>query len=92
VSPATVNRTGTFQPLHVRPDLPVFTSTLGGPIEPKAFSPHWYDLRSLGIRVRGLYCTKDTYVTAALRTVGDPRWVEKQTGVALATLKTHYEK
>jgi len=49
-------------------------------------------LRALGIRVRGLYCTKDTYVTTALRTVGDPRWVEKQTGVALATLKVHYEK
>ena len=42
--------------------------------------------------MRGLYCTKDTYVTTALRTVGDPRWVEKQTGVALATLKVHYEK
>jgi len=28
----------------------------------------------------------------ALRTVSDPRWVEKQTGVALATLKTHYER
>jgi hypothetical protein len=24
------------------------------------------------------------------RTAGDPRWVEKQTGVALATLKMHY--
>jgi len=27
-----------------------------------------------------------------LRTVGDPRCVEKQTGVALARLKAHYEK
>jgi hypothetical protein len=44
------------------------------------------------VRVRGLYCTKDTYVTTALRTVGDPQWVEKQTGVALSTLKIHYEK
>lgn len=53
----------------------------------------WYDcLRALGLRVRGLYCTKDTYVTRALQTVRDPRWVEKQTGVGLATLKVHYEK
>ena len=56
-------------------------------------SPHWYDcLRALGLRVRGLYCTKDTYVSTALQAVRDPRWVEKQTGVALSTLKTHYEK
>jgi len=37
-------------------------------------------------------CTKDTYVSLALQTVRDPRWVEKQTGVALATLRTHYKK
>jgi hypothetical protein len=60
--------------------MPVFTTTHGGPIEPKTFSPHWYDcLRALGLRVRGLYCTKDTYVSRALRTVRDPRWVEKRT-------------
>ena len=40
----------------------------------------------------GLYCTKDTYVSTALEAVRDPRWLEKQTGVALSTLKTHYEK
>jgi integrase len=89
----TVRMIRGIQPLHVSPETPVFTTTLGGPIEPKSFSPHWYDcLRALGLRVLGLYCTKDTYVTMALRTVGDPRWVEKQTGVALATLKAHYEK
>src|SRR5262245_41341720 len=87
----TVRELRGIQPLHVSPEMPVFTTTVSGPIEPKTFSPHWYDcLRALGIRVRGLYCTKDTYVTTALRTVGDLRWVEKQTGVALATLKVHY--
>src|SRR5262249_59774314 len=40
----------------------------------------------------GAWCTKDTYVSLALQTVRDPRWVEKQTGVALATLRTHYKK
>ncbi len=39
-----------------------------------------------------LYCTKDTYVSHALQTVRDPWWVEKQTGVALDTLKRHYAK
>jgi len=33
-----------------------------------------------------------TYVSLALQTVRDPRWVEKQTGVALTTLRTHYKK
>lgn len=91
--PETVRVLCAIQPLHVVPGMPVFTTTLGGPIEPKTFSQHWYDcLRALGLRVRGPYCTKDTYVTTALQTVRDPRWVEKQTGVALATLKVHYEK
>jgi integrase len=80
-------------PLHVTPDLPVFTTTAGQPIEPKTFSDHWYDcLRSLGLRVRGLYCTKDTYVSHALQKVGSIEWVEQQTGVAYATLKRHYAK
>ena len=91
--PETVRILRALQPLHVAPDMPVFTSTTGAPIEPKAFSEHWYDcLRALGLRVRGLYCTKDTYVSLALQTVRDPWWVEKQTGVALATLKAHYAK
>jgi len=29
-----------IEPLHVAPDTPVFTSTAGGPIEPKSFSEH----------------------------------------------------
>ena len=80
-------------PLHVTPDTPVFTTTEGQPIEPKTFSDHWYDcLRALGLRVRGLYCTKDTYVSHALQKVGSIEWVEQQTGVAYATLKRHYAK
>ena len=37
-------------------------------------------------------CTKDTYVSHALQTMRDPWWVEKQTGVSLATLEAHYAK
>ncbi len=32
-----------LQPLQVSPETPVFTNTTGDPIEPKAFSRHWYD-------------------------------------------------
>ena len=63
-------------------------------IEPKAFaSRYWYRcLRALGIRVRGIYTTKDTFVTTALRSGVKIAWLEQQTGVAYATLKRHYGK
>ena len=91
--PETVRVLRDLLPLHVTPEMPVFTTTAGQPIEPKTFSDHWYDcLRALGLRVRGLYCTKDTYVSHALQKVGRVEWVEQQTGVAYATLKKHYAK
>jgi hypothetical protein len=87
--PETVRVLRDLLPLHVTPDLPVFTTTEGQPIEPKTFSDHWYDcLRALGLRVRGLYCTKDTYVSHALQKVGSIEWVEQQTGVAYARSST----
>jgi len=56
-----------IQPLRVEPELPVFSNTVGKPIEPNSLLPHWYACqRALGIRVRGLYSTKDTLVSAAL--------------------------
>jgi integrase len=90
--PESVRVLKDLQPLHVTPDGPVFTGTTGGPIEPKSFSVHWYDaLRALSLRSRGLYTTKDTFVSIALRVRG-PLWVEQQTGVAYATLRKHYAK
>ena len=91
--PETVRILQGILPLHVTPEAPVFTTTEGNPIEPKTFSEHWYRaLRSLGLRVRGLYTTKDTHVSYALQMVGDTEWVVKQTGVRYDTLKKHYAK
>jgi integrase len=96
--PLTVRLLGNIQPLRVTPDMPVFTSTIGGPIEPNSLLPHWYACqRALGIAVRGLYCTKDTFVTVVLdrmraRHEADFQWLEQQTGVSYATLKRHYAK
>jgi hypothetical protein len=47
--------------------------------------------------VRGLYCTKDTFVTTVLNRMRDRhewdfQWLEQQTGVSYATLKRHYAK
>jgi len=73
-----------IMPLHVEPDTPVFTNVDGEPIEPKVFSTHWYNcLRALGIRTRGLYCTKDTFCSLAVTRGVIPSWLEQQTGVAL---------
>src|SRR5438445_3934074 len=54
----------------------------GTPIEPKSFSEHFYRGQgALGIRPRGLYCTKDTFVTTALEAGVKIAWLEQQTGV-----------
>src|SRR5437870_1370425 len=41
---------------------------------------------------RGLYCTKDTFVTTSLNAGVKIAWLEQQTGVAYATLRRHYGK
>ena len=89
--PETVRLLRLIEPLRVEPDLPVFTHLGGGPIEPKTFSTHWYRcLRALGIRVRGLYATKDTYISIALSAGVKIPWLEAQTGVRYETLRRHY--
>jgi integrase len=89
--PATVELLRDLQPLQVTPEMPVLMTTTGTPIEPKTFSAHWYrSLRALGIRQRGLYCTKDTFVTMALQFNAKIAWLEAHTGVSYATLRKHY--
>ena len=91
--PETVRRLRDLQPLRVTAELPVFTNTHGTAIEPNSLLPHWYAAqRGLGIRVRGLYSTKDTFVTMALQAGVRIAWLETQTGVNYATLRRHYGK
>jgi hypothetical protein len=79
-----------IEPIRVGPETFVFVNTLGKPLEPRAFLPHWYAcLRALGIRVRGIYACKDTYISTILPLKPIP-WIEKQTGVAYSTIKRHY--
>src|SRR5262245_10957755 len=65
-------------------------STAAPPLSGLTYHP--IHVGRMGMRHPGARARKDTYVSAALQAVRDPRRVEKQTGVALATLKTHYEK
>lgn len=71
--------------------MPVFVNTDGMPIEPKAFYERWYGvLRAVGVRVRGIYCMKDTFVGLAFMAGVNVHWLEHQTGLRLETLKRHY--
>jgi integrase len=91
--PETARLLRDILPLHVTPDAPLFVNLDGRPLEPKRFSEHWYRcLRALGIRQRGLYCTKDTFVTTSLQAGVRIAWLEAQTGVNYATLRRHYGK
>lgn len=91
LDPEVVAALRAIQPLHTEPGMPVFTGTDATPIEPKTFSARWYDcLRALGIRQRGIYCMKDTFVSTALAAGVNIHWLEAQTGVRIETLKRHY--
>ena len=88
--PETVRVLRAIVPLRVAPTSPVFVNTVGRQLEPRAFLPHWYAcLRALGIRPRGIYSCKDTYISTVLPLKPIP-WIEEQTGVTYATLKKHY--
>ena len=93
LTPETVAVLRQMMPLRVEPDMPVFTNVDRRPVDPHSFTEHWYRcLRALGIRVRGLYTTKDTFVSLAMTCNASPAWLEQQTGVTWATLRKHYGK
>jgi integrase len=65
--PETVPVLEAIQPVRVDAATPVFVNTVGRQLEPRAFLPHWYAcLRALGIRSRGIYSCKDTYLSTVL--------------------------
>ncbi|MDG2307220.1 MAG: tyrosine-type recombinase/integrase [Candidatus Binatia bacterium] len=89
--PSTVELLREMQPLHVPPETPVFLNTRGRQINQDSFSEHWDNaLRALGLRHRGLYQTKHTYVSLALLASVPIKRLEAQTGVAAQTLLRHY--
>jgi integrase len=91
--PTVVALLRSIRQLRVTQDTPVFTNIIGRALDQQAFTRHWYEcLRSLGIRQRGIYCMKDTFVTTALVAGVNIRWLEQQTGEDYATLKKHYSR
>lgn len=97
IFPATAALLRAIVPVPSTPDTPVFRNVEGGALNHENLYRLWYaGLQALGIRQRGLYATKDTFVTEALyrtRQAGVPLdipWLERQTGVQYQTLKRHY--
>jgi integrase len=77
--------------LRAEPDDYVFKNSLGHPIDQRSFYKIFCGLqRVLGIRLRDLYATKDTYVSVALTKGVNLTWLSEQTGVMESTLRTHY--
>ena len=77
--------------LRAEPDEYVFKNSLGRPIDQRSFYKIFCAAqRVLGIRLRDLYATKDTYVSVALTKGVNLTWLSEQTGVMERTLRTHY--
>jgi hypothetical protein len=77
--------------LRAQPDDYVFRNTLGRPIDQRSLYKFFCGLqRVLGVRLRDLYATKDTYVSVALTKGVNLTWLSEQTGVMESTLRTHY--
>ncbi len=77
--------------LRAEPDDYVFKNSLGRPIDQRSFYKIFCAAqRALGIRLRDLYATKDTYVSVALTKGVNLTWLSEQTGVMESTLRTHY--
>jgi integrase len=91
LTPRNAEILATLIQLRAEPNDYLFTNTLGEPIDQRSF----YKLfcaaqRALGMRLRDLYATKDTYVSLALTQGVNLTWLSEQTGVAESTLRKHY--
>ncbi len=88
---------GAFQRLRRRaesagPDDFVFTSQRGNPL-----SQEWLNecvwkpaLRRAGVRERGQYCIRDTFISLALSSGEDPGWVAQVCGTSEQMIFRHY--
>jgi integrase len=69
----------------------VFKNVHGGPIKPDNFYDIFRDAqRALEMPLRDLHATKDTYVSLALTSGVNLRWLSEQAGVHESTLLRHY--
>jgi integrase len=91
LTPRNVEALRQLVELRAQPDDYVFKNTLGEPIDQRSFYKLFCTAqRALALRLRDLYATKETYVSAALTRGVNLTWLSEQTGVADGTLRKHY--
>ncbi len=81
-------------PLHVAPDAFLFTTQHGTPIEEERFvDAHWNRaLQATGIRPRGFYTTRHTFISAALTDGCNLKWLADYCGTSVDMIERHYGK
>jgi integrase len=81
-------------PLHVKPEGFVFTTTEGTPIdESNSFHREWSPtLRAKQIRPRPFYNTRHSYTSFLFSIGATPGFISKQTGDSIKTLESDYAK
>lgn len=91
IDEATCAIIATLIPLHADSAAYLFRAPEGGPIDQDKLNRIFCNAeRALGIRIRGLYATKDTFCSLYLSRKGRLEWLSEQTGVAEGTLRRHY--
>ncbi len=90
---ATAASLAPLVPLHSDPEAWLLRAPEGGAIDQDKLNRVFCDAqRVLGVRVRSLYATKDTFCSFYLSRGGRLEWLAEQTGVAHGTLRKHYAK
>jgi integrase len=93
IDPTTTKILEPLVSLRANPDDFLFHAPEGGAIDQAKLNRNFCDAqRVLGIRIRALYSTKDTFCSLYLSRGGRLEWLAEQTGVAEGTLRKHYAK
>lgn len=79
--------------LSAGPDDAVFTREAGEPIDSDHLGKYFRRaLRATGIRQRGIYHCRHTFISFALRDGAAPKWIAEYCGTSCAMIERHYGK
>ena len=82
------------RPAVPKPDDFVFTTPEGHPVDRDRFvEQHWHRaLSATGIRPRGFYSTRDTFISRALERGAKIKWLADYCGTSVEMIEKHYAK
>jgi integrase len=91
--PDVVDLLKTTETLRQTPDDYVYTDEQGRPIDQSEFARAFQGvLRVLGIRPRPFYNTRHTYISVALTTGCNIKWIAEQCGTSVQMIQENYGK